>query len=341
MRKLVITVENLGIDDATSHAVLEAIKKQTITSTSLVANGESYKNAVSIIKTNPNLDIGVSLNITEGKSLSNRYFSPITANDGYFDKNFFQLLLFSRDEQLLKHIEAEFRAQIEKIINSGVKPQYIASIEHVHMIPNIFNIVCKLAKEYGIENIRTHKEPFYVTPELIKHLNKNYLQNLCRHFFLNVINIFNLRTLGKYELLTNKNIIGTLYHFQMDIESILFGINALHKNTIAEILLHATTNKWRHAEYLEYKTLIHPDLLEQIANLNAQLASRSEISKSSTIEIESTDEIGTTSPEKFEYYCGNIVSSDIEEFETIVHTENLAKILNSEKINGHDVQSVL
>jgi len=336
MRRLVFTIENLGTDDAINRAVFESFHKNSITSASIVANGEAFKDAVkNVAKTCTTLDIGINLNLSTGKALSHKNISALTALDGYFDKNYLQLFMLSTKQNFLEQVEIEFRSQVERVIDSGIKPTFFASVNHIHTIPNIFKIVCKLAKEYGIPFVRTHSERFYITPGAIRVFSTQYFCNVFKNLLFKFLNIFNLRTLKKYQLLTNKRFIGILYSMQMDIETVLFGINSLGPNENAEIIFNATSNKWKPHNYLEFKTLLHPDLLKEVLELNAELTNINEFTEtkeenSENIETETgtilQPDIDTSNDNKPTYY----VESD--EFDTIVHTETLAKILSEEKL---------
>jgi len=133
MRRLVFTIENLGTDDAINRAVFESFHKNSITSASIVANGEAFKDAVkNVAKTCTTLDIGINLNLSTGKALSHKNISALTALDGYFDKNYLQLFMLSTKQNFLEQVEIEFRSQVERVIDSGIKPTFFASVNHIH-----------------------------------------------------------------------------------------------------------------------------------------------------------------------------------------------------------------
>ena len=85
-------------------------------------------------------------------------------------------ILKSFNKNFLDEVEKEYRAQIEKIIKN-VKVDHIDSHVHMHAIPNLFKIVCKLAKEYNIPYVRTQFEKPYLIPDL-KMFSKANIINL-------------------------------------------------------------------------------------------------------------------------------------------------------------------
>jgi hypothetical protein len=135
-------------------------------------------------------------------------------------------------------LEKEFRLQIEKIM-SKTKVTHIDSHLHIHAIPKIFDLVCKLAKEYGIKQVRTHFEKFYIVPDFKKHFCWKYLTNIFKCLLLEIFTIFNDGTIHKYELKTNDYIIGTLYSSMINALTVSFGIMAVKdKNVVLECFIH-------------------------------------------------------------------------------------------------------
>src|SRR6185503_9539368 len=55
-------------------------------------------------------------------------------------------------------VEAELRAQIEKVLATGLRVTHVNGHQHLHMLPRIFAIVERLAVEYHIPYIRTVRD---------------------------------------------------------------------------------------------------------------------------------------------------------------------------------------
>ena len=53
-----------------------------------------------------------------------------------------------------KDIESELKAQVNKIISAGVRPVFINSHQHLHLLPGIMDMVIEIAKENNITYIR-------------------------------------------------------------------------------------------------------------------------------------------------------------------------------------------
>ena len=216
---------------------LKGYQNGILTSASICANGEAFEQAIGeVIAQCPDLSIGVHLNIIEGKSLTN--VSALTDENGIFNNGYGAMILKSFNNEFLKQVEQEFRAQIEKII-SRTKVDHIDSHVHTHAIPNIFKIVVKLAKEYNIPYIRTQFEHLYLIPSIKKHLTIAYPINLIKIMLLNTFTMINSNLVKENNLKTNNYLIGVGYTGMMDDKSIAYGLKSLKNiDCIVEALIH-------------------------------------------------------------------------------------------------------
>ena len=233
----ILNADDFGMSKDFNRAVLYAYEKGFLKSTSLCANGEAFDNAVyEILPECQNLGIGVHLNIIEGKSLTR--CPALTNDDGKFNNGYLSLILKSKNKEFKKQVEAEFRAQIEKIMKFR-KPDHIDSHVHTHAIPEIFKITLKLAQEYQIPFIRTQHEEFYTIPQISKHLNFKYPINILKIILLNYFTSINKKALMGTAIKTNDYILGVGYTGMMDNLTVEYGLETLpDKDCIAEALIH-------------------------------------------------------------------------------------------------------
>ena len=270
MKQLIITADDFGYDNFANEAIMDAFNNGILTSSCLMANMEGFEDAISKIKSSKKaLDIGVHLNIIEGKSLAFDGTSSLTDKNGNFNNGFIGLLIKSFDEKFLAEVEKEFRYQIEKIKNENIDVTYINSHVHTHSIPNIFKLVCKLMKEHDIKAIRTQKENFYIAKPLKRHFNLDYFINIIKNILLNFFSLINKNYLKKTNFTTNDNFIGVLYTANMDKSSILDGLK--NQKGIIEAIAHPTLNKNKPKNYIEYQTFIDNELKNELLKQNIKL----------------------------------------------------------------------
>lgn len=266
---------------ASNRAILEGYFEGILKSASIVATGKAFDDAInSVLPQCQDIGIGIHLNIIEGQSICSD-LTTLTDANGIFNNSYIQLLLksYAKDNnEFLAQVEREFRRQIEKVL-SFTNVTHIDSHIHVHSIPKIFEIVCRLAKEYGIKQVRTQFEKPYIIPDLYKHLNKKYLINLIKLLLLNTFTIFNEATVHKYGLKTNDYIIGITYTSMMDALAISYGVMAANRNNIVvEALIHPRRydDGTIDDHFTEYKITRNKKLKEKIEKLGFEITNYAE-----------------------------------------------------------------
>ncbi len=66
MKNLIVNADDLGWTEGVNRGIAEAQRKGLVTSTSLLANGRAFASAPEIVRANPELGIGVHLNLSDG-----------------------------------------------------------------------------------------------------------------------------------------------------------------------------------------------------------------------------------------------------------------------------------
>ncbi len=241
MKKFILNADDFGMSTAYNRAVLEGYEYGILKSASLTANGEAFEEACTkVIPSCPDLGVGIHLNIIEGKSLCTD-LDQLTDDEGNFNNSFGELLLKSlnpKNTAFIEQIEKEFRAQIEKVINR-TQVTHIDSHVHTHSIPKIFELTAKLAKEYGIKQIRTQFEKPYLMPDVNRIINRKYPINLIKVALLEFFTLINEKTVLKYGLTTNDYLLGVSFTSMMNSLAISYGLMAIkYDKVVAEALIH-------------------------------------------------------------------------------------------------------
>jgi len=157
MNSIIVNADDLGMTPGTNKAIFQGYDYGAITNTSIMANGDYYSEAIEELQNRKGLGTGVHLNLTYGKALQfNRLYND---KDGLFNLSYLSILVKSfYDKIFLEVMEQEFEQQIIRVIDDGVTITHLDSHRHIHLIPNIYNIVVKLAKKYNIIRIRLVEE---------------------------------------------------------------------------------------------------------------------------------------------------------------------------------------
>jgi len=240
-KRFILNADDFGLSKDINRAVLEGYQAGLLKSVSLVANGEAFADAIENVLTKcPDLGVGIHLNIIEGKSLCED-LNTLTDEKGVFNNSYIQLLIKSynpKETEFFEELEREFRLQIEKVL-SKTPVTHIDSHVHIHSIPKIFDMVCRLAKEYGIKQVRTQFEKPYIVPDNSKHFNKKYPINLIKVCLLNFFTLINETKIHKYGLKTNDYLIGVAYTSMMNALTVAYGVMAIDYDiATVEALIH-------------------------------------------------------------------------------------------------------
>lgn len=168
---LIINADDFGLHSGINQAIINAHQKGIVTSTTLIASGPAFDEAIQMALHTPNLSVGVHLTLVGGlPSASTPDLIPsLLTSKAVFRENH---VAFIRDWLQGKinpdEIFIEWSAQIEKIQAKGIAISHFDSHQHLHVLPGLSELVLKLAKKYSVSAIRLPKEPisFFATGPL-------------------------------------------------------------------------------------------------------------------------------------------------------------------------------
>jgi predicted glycoside hydrolase/deacetylase ChbG (UPF0249 family) len=143
LRSLIVNADDFGFTPDVNEGILHAHFHGILTATTLMANGEAFEDAVRLARSAPSLDIGCHLALIGGRSLVTGAPLPRTMAE-------FLRALVTR--QIRPY--AEFRAQIEKILEAGLRPTHLDTHKHTHIAPPVLEAVARLGEEFGIGWVR-------------------------------------------------------------------------------------------------------------------------------------------------------------------------------------------
>ena len=278
-KKFILNADDFGMSEAFNRAVSEGYDFGILKSASLCANGAAFDDAVeNVISRCEHLSVGVHLNIIEGKSLTDA--PMLTDEKGEFNNGYISLIKKSLNKNFMNQVEAEFRAQIEKI-KERTYVDHIDSHVHTHAIPNIFKLVVKLAKEYDIPYIRTQFEKPYFIPDLKRHLSSKYLVNIIKIILLNTFTMLNKNSLKNSGFKTNDFLIGVGYTGMMDEKTVEYGLKAMKDDFLAEALIHPCDYKEKifDSHYTEFLITQSENLKNNIEKMGIEIVNHSSLAE--------------------------------------------------------------
>jgi chitin disaccharide deacetylase len=159
VRRLIINADDFGLTAGVNRAIVEAHTRGIVTSSTLMATGPAFEDAVRLAKQSPDLSIGCHALLIDGEPVLNSAgISTITSNragttrfrDGL--KSFAARALTGRLDP--DEVEAETTAQIRKIQSAGLTVSHVDSHKHTHLFPAVLRPLLRAALACGVGAVR-------------------------------------------------------------------------------------------------------------------------------------------------------------------------------------------
>jgi len=156
MKTLIVNADDFGLTPGVNAGILRAFRDGILTSTSIMANGPAFEDAVELTQKSPEIDVGCHLVLVGGKSVAPPAEIPsLVKRDGELPATLFELVCRLWGGIVEEaDIEREFRAQLERCIAAGVTPTHLDTHKHTHAHPAVMNALFHVAKEFNIVRVR-------------------------------------------------------------------------------------------------------------------------------------------------------------------------------------------
>lgn len=144
MKRLVVNADDFGFTTDVNEGIVEAHQRGILTSTTLMANGAAFDDAVRLASQNPALDVGCHLVLIGGRSTLPPH-KPLPSSVA-------RLLAAIVGGRIAIH--DELAAQVRKILATGISPSHLDTHKHTHLAPPVLDAVARIAQEFGIPWVR-------------------------------------------------------------------------------------------------------------------------------------------------------------------------------------------
>ena len=166
LKHLIVNADDFGMCRGVNTGIVDGYHQGIIRSTTLMANGDDFEDAVARAKEATGLGVGCHLVLLGGHPVAPpASVRSLLDAQGLFPNDFG---VFTRKLMAgrLKYSEivTEFRAQIERILNTGIRLTHLDSHKHSHAHPTVLDAVLEVAETYRIPAIRKPFECFWWAP---------------------------------------------------------------------------------------------------------------------------------------------------------------------------------
>ena len=159
MRRLIVNADDFGFTAGVNRAIVEAHTHGIVTSSTLMANGRAFEDAVRLAKSVPRLSVGCHVVLIDGEPVLDAKLLPSITSAHSTGGRFRDRLQFFAVRALAgrldsDEIEAEASAQIRKLQSAGVSVSHLDTHKHTHLFPAVLRPLLRAARGCGVRAIR-------------------------------------------------------------------------------------------------------------------------------------------------------------------------------------------
>lgn len=155
--RLIVNADDFGLTRGVNRAIADLYRTGALSSTTLMANGDAFADAVELVRELPNIGVGCHIVLTDGRPLSEPNKIPSLLGK---DRRSLRpsLAAFARAAVLGRldqaEIELEAGAQVSRLIENGIRPTHLDSHKHTHMFPVVLRALLRVADCFSIPALR-------------------------------------------------------------------------------------------------------------------------------------------------------------------------------------------
>ncbi len=178
-----VDADDYGISNKVNKSIINNIDHQLVDIVSIMANLVEKKDLSKLKKRQSKINCALHFNILRGKPLANKnkVSSLVDKNGNFYNLPIFIFRLFlgmiSMDE-----IKNEFLAQYKKLTDSGIKPSYLNSEQHMHVLSPINKVLEKTVTVTKIKKIRSKASSY-------NSLNGKFFRKIVLIFIETILNL--------------------------------------------------------------------------------------------------------------------------------------------------------
>jgi len=159
---LLINADDFGLTPGVNRAIVELYDAGCLPSTTLMATGSAFDDAVALAKARPGLGVGCHIVLADGLPvLPPSEIPSLLGEDAVHFRP--KLGAFVRDLMLGRlnevEIEREATAQIRKLQSAGIHVTHFDTHKHAHLFPAIVRPLARAALACGVHALRNPFEP--------------------------------------------------------------------------------------------------------------------------------------------------------------------------------------
>jgi chitin disaccharide deacetylase len=159
VRRLIVNADDFGFTAGVNRAIVEAHTRGIVTSSTLMANGRAFEDAVRLAGTIPSLSVGCHVVLIDGEPVCDAKLLPSITSSRSSGTHFRDSLKSFAARALAGRldageIEVEANAQIRKLQSAGIGVSHLDTHKHTHLFPAVLRPLLRAARACGVRAIR-------------------------------------------------------------------------------------------------------------------------------------------------------------------------------------------
>jgi hopanoid biosynthesis associated protein HpnK len=161
VRRLIVNADDLGLTRGVNRGIVACHTQGIVTSSTLMANGPAFDDAVRQIRAFRSLSVGCHIVLVDGAPLlpPAQVRTLLTSRARFRDSLVDFMYCVVRGRISEAEIENEATAQIQKMQRSGLLVSHLDTHKHTHMLPAVLRPVLRAAQTCGVPAIRNPFAP--------------------------------------------------------------------------------------------------------------------------------------------------------------------------------------
>ena len=156
-KKLIINADDFGYDVDATAAILELLRKQKISSTTIMANLARERDLKTLKNIN-GISTGIHVNLNAGRPLCHRKeVASLVDKRGKFYESSKLLTRFMLGKIKISEIEKEITSQIKRLREMGINISHADSHQHIHQYPFLGKVILEVLAGMQITKVRNCK----------------------------------------------------------------------------------------------------------------------------------------------------------------------------------------
>lgn len=163
MNRLIVNADDFGIHPEVNQGVADGFDQGILRSTSLLATGPAFAEAVSLAQERQGLGIGIHLCLVGGLSpvLPAADVPSLVDDNGLFPESYGEFMKRVYTGRInYEELYRELDAQMGKIMDQPLSITHVDSHQHLHVLPQVWAVVRALMLKYHLHRLRIPAESY-------------------------------------------------------------------------------------------------------------------------------------------------------------------------------------